>query len=328
MKQLPILLKYFPVTGTTESDSEILDAAFVNEEESLDVINPPRAYPRLLVGRKGSGKSAYLRFFQKRFLAAGIPVLYLKPEHLDLTDFQKDDAMGEMVKKAKLCLLNCVANELGKQLGTFLAEKHKTVLNTYLVATGAKPKDFMQKLHGILTEASQAAITIDFAKITYLLQSTTPEQVKEAIYQNVGISGKVFYIMVDDTDQVAMPTDPNQLNRIWAFILAARSILGECHEIRIIVSLRLEVWLRLKRDDAGQRDQVDHFRGVVYELNPTESHVKAIVIKRLELAKKDAESKGLLVDLRQAVGAVGEIVGKTTTEDLLDSIFSQFCIGK
>jgi tRNA modification GTPase len=34
------------------------------------------------------------------------------------------------------------------------------------------------------------------------------------------------------------------------------------------------------------------------------------------------------VDLRTAVNAIGEIVGKTSTEDLLDSIFSQFCIGK
>jgi tRNA modification GTPase len=34
------------------------------------------------------------------------------------------------------------------------------------------------------------------------------------------------------------------------------------------------------------------------------------------------------LDLRIAVNAVGEIVGKTTTEDLLDTIFSQFCIGK
>ncbi len=34
------------------------------------------------------------------------------------------------------------------------------------------------------------------------------------------------------------------------------------------------------------------------------------------------------MDLRIAVNAIGEIVGKTTTEDLLDSIFSQFCIGK
>jgi tRNA modification GTPase len=34
------------------------------------------------------------------------------------------------------------------------------------------------------------------------------------------------------------------------------------------------------------------------------------------------------LDLRIAVNALGEVVGKTSTEDLLDSIFSQFCIGK
>lgn len=33
-------------------------------------------------------------------------------------------------------------------------------------------------------------------------------------------------------------------------------------------------------------------------------------------------------DLRVAVNAVGEVVGKTTTEDLLDVIFRQFCLGK
>jgi tRNA modification GTPase len=34
------------------------------------------------------------------------------------------------------------------------------------------------------------------------------------------------------------------------------------------------------------------------------------------------------LDLRMAVDAVGEIVGKTATEDLLDCLFRQFCIGK
>ena len=34
------------------------------------------------------------------------------------------------------------------------------------------------------------------------------------------------------------------------------------------------------------------------------------------------------MELRIATNAIGEIVGKTTTEDLLDSIFSAFCIGK
>jgi tRNA modification GTPase len=42
----------------------------------------------------------------------------------------------------------------------------------------------------------------------------------------------------------------------------------------------------------------------------------------------DATLELVAMDLRIAVNAVGEIVGKTSTEDLLDSIFSQFCIGK
>jgi tRNA modification GTPase len=34
------------------------------------------------------------------------------------------------------------------------------------------------------------------------------------------------------------------------------------------------------------------------------------------------------LDLRAAMNALGAIVGTVTTEDLLNSIFSKFCIGK
>jgi len=51
--------------------------------------------------------------------------------------------------------------------------------------------------------------------------------------------------------------------------------------------------------------------------------------ERTGAALRNGEPLDLVaVDLRIAVNAVGEIVGKTTTEDLLDSIFSQFCLGK
>ncbi|MDC0219234.1 tRNA uridine-5-carboxymethylaminomethyl(34) synthesis GTPase MnmE [Verrucomicrobia bacterium] len=47
------------------------------------------------------------------------------------------------------------------------------------------------------------------------------------------------------------------------------------------------------------------------------------------VALRDAATPELVAaDLRIAANAVGEVVGKTSTEDLLDSIFSQFCIGK
>ena len=51
--------------------------------------------------------------------------------------------------------------------------------------------------------------------------------------------------------------------------------------------------------------------------------------RRASEALRAGETLDLVaMDLRIAVNAVGEIVGKTTTEDLLDMIFSRFCVGK
>jgi tRNA modification GTPase len=51
-------------------------------------------------------------------------------------------------------------------------------------------------------------------------------------------------------------------------------------------------------------------------------------VRAIDGLREDRHLELVAFDLRVAANAVGEIVGKTTTEDLLDSIFSQFCIGK
>ncbi|MGH7973804.1 MAG: tRNA uridine-5-carboxymethylaminomethyl(34) synthesis GTPase MnmE [Limisphaerales bacterium] len=55
---------------------------------------------------------------------------------------------------------------------------------------------------------------------------------------------------------------------------------------------------------------------------------RAAALRTLDALRSDKPLELVALDLRIAVNAVGEIVGKTTTEDLLDAIFSQFCIGK
>jgi tRNA modification GTPase len=54
----------------------------------------------------------------------------------------------------------------------------------------------------------------------------------------------------------------------------------------------------------------------------------AATSQTLQALREGATLELVALDLRIAVNAIGEIVGQTTTEDLLDMIFSQFCIGK
>jgi tRNA modification GTPase len=58
------------------------------------------------------------------------------------------------------------------------------------------------------------------------------------------------------------------------------------------------------------------------------NRARAATLRTFDALRDDVTLELVAIDLHIAVNAVGEIVGKTTTEDLLDSIFSQFCIGK
>jgi tRNA modification GTPase len=58
------------------------------------------------------------------------------------------------------------------------------------------------------------------------------------------------------------------------------------------------------------------------------NRARAATVRTLDAFRSDHTLELVAMELRIAVNAIGEIVGKTTTEDLLDMIFSQFCIGK
>ncbi|HMJ88671.1 MAG TPA: tRNA uridine-5-carboxymethylaminomethyl(34) synthesis GTPase MnmE [Candidatus Acidoferrum sp.] len=71
----------------------------------------------------------------------------------------------------------------------------------------------------------------------------------------------------------------------------------------------LEVMINSRHQDALRRSR-----------EATLASIKAL--------KAEESLEFVALELRIAVNAIGEIVGKTTTEDLLDQIFGQFCLGK
>jgi len=58
------------------------------------------------------------------------------------------------------------------------------------------------------------------------------------------------------------------------------------------------------------------------------ARARSAAVRALEALEREQTLELVAMDLRISLNAIGEIVGQTTTEDLLDRIFSQFCIGK
>ena len=91
----------------------------------------------------------------------------------------------------------------------------------------------------------------------------------------------------------------------------------------------VRAWKKIK--SAVWRGQVD---GEMLEVMINSRHQDALLRAKVatqttaEAIKNDLTLELVALDLRIAVNAIGEIVGKTTTDDLLDKIFSEFCLGK
>ena len=72
--------------------------------------------------------------------------------------------------------------------------------------------------------------------------------------------------------------------------------------------------------------------GVCAASNPR--HVESLSRARGALARAAAAGRRgepgeiVALELREALGAIGEVTGKNVGEDLLDRIFGRFCIGK
>ncbi|RZU38325.1 hypothetical protein EV700_2255 [Fluviicoccus keumensis] len=282
MKQLEILIKYFP-TGTTEGERHILRRAFVQAEEFADLITPPPYSPRLLVGKKGSGKSALIEFSMTLLERAKVPALVLKPMDIDYSTFREDASVGELTGAAFKAILNGVAMKLGSTTSGLITGDDKILYET-AVSSGEINRDTIERLALFLPKLAKSFTQTDLTDLLPSSQPVTVKALEKAISNNLEQSTRGFYLFIDDTDQIAAPDKPGHLNRIWAFLLAARELSSRIGEIRCIISLREEIWRRLTSDRAGQRDQTDHFSGLIRYLSPTRDHIRKIVDRRISLA--------------------------------------------
>lgn len=291
-RHLEQLIKYCP-TGTAEGERGIRAGVFVQFSTWTNLIVPPAYSPILLVGKKGCGKSILVDFSVDVLSAKGIACAKLKPKDLSLDDVAETASVAQSHAHAYAVLVKAAAIALGERLSGFLNEEEKNILNVAIEAGVARP-DLISRAAKFLPRIASAVTDVDISKLL-------PEQSKDAINQldkslrsalNETKAPKAVYLFLDDTDQVASPARPNQLNRIWGLLLAARELAEFSPEIRLVITLREEVWVRIANDKASQRDQTDHFFNLIRRLDPTNDQLKLIIRRRLDLAKVAAGERG------------------------------------
>lgn len=289
MNHLSKLMPYVR-SGTTEGDGRFLSDVFVSTDQLGDFCAVEPGSMRILVGNKGTGKSAVVEWIHKSSARRQIPSLLLRPD--DLVDNGQPASLEMSTLKSHYYekLLRSVCAQIGSQINakTPLIGDAARLYNE-AKALGLAKDDFVTKSLEMLSAIAVPAGKINGVQFAReLAGKNAPAQLVQALSaQLLQHTSKVMYLLIDDTDQIARPTEPEQLNRIWALILSARKLAMLCNYVRPIVTLRSSVWERLIHEDSAQRDQFDHVRPLVVALRATDEHIEQIVERRLVRASGD-----------------------------------------
>ncbi|MDX7785140.1 hypothetical protein SJS34_01945 [Aeromonas caviae] len=215
-------LKFFFESGTAEGDSSFLSEVFVPFEEYIQAITMPSSGPRLILGNKGSGKSAALRFFKSQLDTLNIPSLLLRPKDIEFTP-SNETALGPLTRASEAAILKAIAGKLGAGKSGLIIKSEDKVLLEEALSQGLIEKDLISRMTEILSPIGKKFSGIDFSKVSDAGNQHSIS-LRKAIESSINRSDSMFYILIDDTDQIASPSESNHLNRIWAFLLASRSI--------------------------------------------------------------------------------------------------------
>ncbi|MBS1190049.1 MAG: hypothetical protein H6R10_1841 [Rhodocyclaceae bacterium] len=290
MRSLAALKKYF-LTGTTEGDRAFLSKAFINHEQLSSLLSIEEGGMRIMVGNKGTGKTAILEWIATIAKRRKLPVLLVRPDNLKTKLLPTTGDIGALKGHFYDALVSAVATEVGSKLKGLLTGDKATLFNAAKKAGRTSP-DFVEKTLELLTALSVPVSKVNGIQLAKdLAGDQNSDSLIAAINGNLLESGTVFFLLIDDTDQVATPTDSNQLNRIWALLLAVRRLVGECTALRCIVSLRSEIWTRLTNEERGQRDQTDHLRDLTISLRASDELMEKILERRMALAVADSTQK-------------------------------------
>lgn len=278
MRNIEKLLEFFN-NGSADSEKDFLVDVFVPSEDFDDIISFPAKTCRLLIGNKGSGKSALLEYIDLNCHKSNIFSIYLTPDEILEEDFDEQVSVAIITKKLQRSIVRAIAIKMGESFQGLLNEQEYALFSA-AVANGNIDDGTFNKLLNVLVPIGTKLTDIDFKTMIQRPEYTSNYFIR-AINDNLNKKEKLFYVLFDDIDQISSVVSSNYYDVIWGTLLAIQKIATKLPNIRPIITLRTEVWRNVINDSNGNRDQIDHIRPMIRNINPNADDIRKILRKRI-----------------------------------------------
>ncbi len=142
---------------------------------------------------------------------------------------------------------------------------------------------------------------------------------------NEGIDDELHSALLNLTDDDRIITVMNKID-----IFSGQRSKKSVKYISALTGDGIEELLNLIKEKAISSQAYSEKTAIVSNIRHYQSLKKAkeSLLNSRETIKNKFSGEFLSVDLRDAESALGEIIGIVTTDDILNNIFSKFCIGK
>lgn len=281
---LTSLENYF-FADAAEQERDFINDVFIVLKDFEKIITPRPRTISLIVGNKGSGKSALMEYLRIKFTEQKIPVVRLVPSDLKNLSFPENCSPAEVLSSVYESVLMAVSVKIGSGIKGIVLNQDQSRLLREAVQAGAMDETLTRQIVNVILPIGKAISNVEFEKMLpkyEITQMNRENIIKRYMHRN---PEKSFYILLDDIDQIANAKRTDYYDIIWAEILALLKIASEIKTVRPIISVRQEIWRHLSVDD-GNRDQLDHIRGMVYALTPSRDDLRNIVERRLSVCIK------------------------------------------
>lgn len=212
------------------------------------------------------------------------------------------DRTRQALEKARMVLWITTADEPGSNVGSNIGNKVDSNIGSNVGSNVGNPSG--HNVHN--TPDTEAALKAEFAATTGI--ELAPEQILYRIINKIDLHS--------DTDNSSAATADGTEDR-YTIRLSAKTGEG----IRTLVAAL-----------ARSVDATAAYRGEAIVTNQRHYHALCEALTALDAALDGLQhgltSELLSEDIRAAINHLGEITGEITSDDILQNIFSKFCIGK